>query len=982
MIVFWKNKNRLISVVLIFFFPGLLFPQTKEKKKVYIGNFQAYKSPSDSSISEKIIEETLKNFKAKGINAQKASQYSSISEALARIKSEEGAVFLSGYYKKVKDQNLEIFAQIYNPETGFVIDALNVSEELTGLTGIKLPEEETKESDNLVISKFVSKIVILVKINTGRKERTENVNEFLGNSQLGKDISFPIRKEDVSASAASTFKFLEDIEVVTATRTKTKIKDAPAAVYVVTAQQIRERGYQTIEDALHDIPGFDFQHTNGLYYNLAHQRGLIGNMQRTLLYVDGIPDNNLSENAMLGGSYKFPLANVERIEVVAGPASSLYGANAFNGIINIITKDGITNPGNHVDTTYGYWEPKNKRPGQAVSLSARGNSGGDNPIQYSVGAYYYQSIGPDMGGIQNLNPPKYGATTDNPNYNYKYDPVYSASKKMCGNSMCNPNSKSVGYYWSPAYNNSNQETYNITAKFSKGGFRFETIHWQYIQGEGTFANGTQQLDTKQRGLETGKFDKRNLARLYGIASGMLTNTETKDDGTTSTTYGTQGFSGSGWNFRNNTALIGYLHKITDTLSLDSEATVRHTEILSTSHEEEPKQYGPGGNYRPGDVNIYGNYSRPDNAYFGEERLSWNPSSNFSTIAGVMAKRFQVAKNYGSYEQFVYNNYAVYIQQMWRPIEKLALTGGFRRDYITTYGYASTPRLSAVFTPTKDLTFKLLYGTAFREPSGQELFSQTGQRKPNPDLKPEKLNSIELGAAYRFLKNYYTSVQAFSNEISNLILEVATTDTSTINGKTPTAPWNQNNNLGKARIHGIEADANAHILSNLNISINYTYMDGIYYDLPKSLQKSPSTAGRAGDDPAYDVYLQGYKELTGAKATVPSKGAIPSIAKNKGNLGVTYYIMKNLSIYLGINWVDVRRTISSNPEKSVPGYKFFRLNIRWEDVWKKGMFLQFHVNNLTNEQFFDPGIRAADGGYYPTMHPMERRNIWFSAGYHF
>ncbi|MCE9499917.1 MAG: TonB-dependent receptor plug domain-containing protein, partial [Leptospira sp.] len=221
------------------------------------------------------------------------------------------------------------------------------------------------------------------------------------------------------------------------------------------------------------------------------------------------------ENAMLGGSVRFPLANIERIEVVSGPASALYGANAFNGIINIITKDGETNPGNHIDATYGTYEKKYTNPGASASFSARGTSGGENPIQYSVGGYYYKTDGPNFGGIQGLDPPNNGATKANPNYNYHYDPVYYYGRKACGDSTCKPDSKSIGYFWSPGYNVSQEETYNVTAKFSRGGFRFETINWQYLQGEGIFGNGTQQIDTKERGFESGKYDSRNLALAYG-----------------------------------------------------------------------------------------------------------------------------------------------------------------------------------------------------------------------------------------------------------------------------------------------------------------------------------------------------------------------------------------------------------------------------------------------------------------------------------
>jgi len=116
-------------------------------------------------------------------------------------------------------------------------------------------------------------------------------------------------------------------------------------------------------------------------------------------------DNNLNENGALAGTIRFPLANVERIEIVLGPASALYRANAFNGIINIITKDGKTASGNHIEFTHGYWERSFRNKGTRISFSSRdeislGKDG--KSIQYSLGGYYYKTEGPYFGGISNL----------------------------------------------------------------------------------------------------------------------------------------------------------------------------------------------------------------------------------------------------------------------------------------------------------------------------------------------------------------------------------------------------------------------------------------------------------------------------------------------------------------------------------------------------------------------------------------------------
>jgi outer membrane cobalamin receptor len=274
-----------------------------------------------------------------------------------------------------------------------------------------------------------------------KKERDELLKE------KGKEI--PEAKESDNSSDTKTrlkqeedfFKLEENI-VTTASRKEQKISDAPAAIYIITDKQIRERGYRTLIDALSDIPGFDIIHNYGIFPELIHQRGLVGNNQRTLLYIDGIPDNNLTEGAILGGSIRFPLNNAQRIEVVSGPASALYGANAFNGIINIITKDGKTNPGNHVDITHGYWEGNFRNPGTSLSFSTRNST--STGVGYNIGGYYYNTQGPNFGDTRRLDKPNV-----NPN-----DASYALEKNACGGT-CTPDGRSVGSYWTPGFNVSN-----------------------------------------------------------------------------------------------------------------------------------------------------------------------------------------------------------------------------------------------------------------------------------------------------------------------------------------------------------------------------------------------------------------------------------------------------------------------------------------------------------------------------------------------
>lgn len=146
------------------------------------------------------------------------------------------------------------------------------------------------------------------------------------------------------------------LPVVTASRKSEKVSEAPATTMVITAQQIKERGYETLEDALRDLPGFDFVHVHGTWPTIWVQRGLYGDEnKRTLLMIDGIIENNILEGSVLGGS-QYSLHHVEQIEIIWGSASALYGANAFAGIINIITKKGIDIQGITYQRGYGSYQ--------------------------------------------------------------------------------------------------------------------------------------------------------------------------------------------------------------------------------------------------------------------------------------------------------------------------------------------------------------------------------------------------------------------------------------------------------------------------------------------------------------------------------------------------------------------------------------------------------------------------------------------------
>ncbi len=125
--------------------------------------------------------------------------------------------------------------------------------------------------------------------------------------------------------------------VVTATTTEHDLFTAPASVTLVSGEELRSRAYATIADALKETTGLSLQ-SSAYGRQDIRIRGM--ESQYSLILING--KRTSSSNALIRGNdfdlSSFPMASIERIEVIRGPMSSLYGSDAMGGVINIITK--------------------------------------------------------------------------------------------------------------------------------------------------------------------------------------------------------------------------------------------------------------------------------------------------------------------------------------------------------------------------------------------------------------------------------------------------------------------------------------------------------------------------------------------------------------------------------------------------------------------------------------------------------------------
>ncbi len=140
--------------------------------------------------------------------------------------------------------------------------------------------------------------------------------------------------------------------VVTATRIPTVIEQVPAGVTVIGRETIEARGYTMLSEALASVPGLHMVGSGGNGGNASlFVRGT--NSNHVLVLRDGMPVNDPSDP---GGLYNFgvdSLADVERIEVVRGAMSSLYGSGAIGGVVNLITRKGKGAPSGSVEVGAG-----------------------------------------------------------------------------------------------------------------------------------------------------------------------------------------------------------------------------------------------------------------------------------------------------------------------------------------------------------------------------------------------------------------------------------------------------------------------------------------------------------------------------------------------------------------------------------------------------------------------------------------------------
>jgi len=581
---------------------------------------------------------------------------------------------------------------------------------------------------------------------------------------------------------------LEEI-VVTATKTEKKVEDAPGSVTIISKEEIKRRNIKTVDEALSELKGVFTKRNKGLMDTTSsvRLRGFKGD-QYTLILLDGQPLNDAYTGGLEWGM--LPVDNIERIEVIRGAASALFGGNAMGGVINIITKTP-----------------------EKLEASATGGYGTDNTRHYRV------SVGDRFSDKLSLRIGYEGESTDG----YPTTPVQSTIKSGTG-------TESGGYPMNDKYGeptkwvvgdkgDNSAEKRNINAKATLDFSDIGSLSFTAVSGRHEYDYGPPNtyIATFTGSAIAGPGKKADFKPNHFISYTGIGRNETD--------IYTVALKGSFGSMQLNAQL--------GTVRTDDRYTLETGGSTKTYYDS------------PGSLKL-----TETEAWFSELRADMPIGEDHLLTIGLSYRTDDSDTNdydipyYRSYEgksdSTFYSGgedriWAIFFQDEWKIIKKLTFYLGGRYDSWkvsdgasgvpgseTTYDSNTdsefSPKAAVVWKALPDTTLKGSVGHAFRAPNLYELYrtwtSWGWEYRSNPSLNPETVWTYEAGVdQYLFDRKTKLSLTGFRNDIKDLIYYKIDN----------TAKTKTRMNAGKARTYGLEFEASQEITRWLKAWGNLTYI---------------------------------------------------------------------------------------------------------------------------------------------------------------
>ena len=565
----------------------------------------------------------------------------------------------------------------------------------------------------------------------------------------------------VTAQAEELPVYSFDEVVVTATRTENDVKKVPASTQVITQEDIKRGGATSVRNAL------------SMYANIFQKSKVRGGghdiiirgmeTKHSLVMVNGRRISNEADANGLGNAMSLDRINindVEKIEIVRGPSSALYGSEAMGGVLNIITKPSkeqtlLTGLEHTSEDTSHWWHADTGRIGNfSMTLDARFNK-----INRSM---------PDT------------ATESDP---------YGTA-----------------------------QTYNASLNYYVNDHSYVNAYMDYY---------SQHLKT-----DTGTPAMKPIT--LTTSSGMSLSGQAMLEGTGSKAYKQKnyGISWNGKTDKNDWQIQAYMSKF-------NWSTTSNTKVLGSIP---PAGMDGMFNYLLQKKNTYDFNHDEHNMWAIEGRDSLRVNDHHRVTFGAEYVKDKVAgtglgsngdgvhsitengKTKSSSEKTL-SSYAAYLQD---EIEygKWFIVPAIRYDHHSAYGSHTSPKIGVTYNATDHFRIKANYGDGFKAPSVSQLYYDLDMEMGrgnwvhltgNPNLKPEKSKSWDLGFEAEFGKGY-GSLTYFDNDVDNLIASIPKGKDS--NGHN----LHRYENVNKARIKGLENTLGYRFNDTLEFKVTSTLLD--------------------------------------------------------------------------------------------------------------------------------------------------------------
>lgn len=692
---------------------------------------------------------------------------------------------------------------------------------------------------------------------------------------------------------------------VTATRTMEDIIKTPSAVSVVTDKDIETRRVDTVTDALQMLPGvYKSQKANGG----LQIRGF--DSTDILVLLNGVPMNNTFNNGVDWEA--IPVHSIERIELVRGPSSSLYGGRGVAGVINIQTKQqpkqSVKDIHWHGQIGYGSHGTLNNELGFDAQVSNRitvGMSGEQRKTDGYPGFFI-------TGRAANIRPSTVTVTPDNP-----------VPQTKDGSYL-------LGSRGDKSFNNKNLSAY-VTMKLRDR----ESLTYSYLYTKNRYAyeNPMSTITVNGAPIFSGNV-KINNQKYVALRTSRYLGYD-----------GLKEYHAHNLQYKNDKNKLQVTFNILDR---------KKDGFSSPSNPNTPNYSGPG------DDSFY-----PGKTINFDAQKVWDRMGKHSVVAGINWKKESFEqkrreltnwRNHSSFDSTTYpgglyeinkgatNNLALFVQDTYRPNFNWAIYTGLRIDrfkkfdgqhvtYDTTnnrydtvnHGEGSytewSPRLAIEHYVTDSLNVYASYGHSFNPPPLSQVYRYTDVVRANPNLNPERSDTFEVGMKKEWGTKTALNLSAFYVKTKDKIKYVTHYDN---NGD---VDYKMYENVDQETRRGIELELRHQLSSKWSVFGNYTWQMGRikHKDLP-------------------NTNASGYEEIN------------YDIPKHIFHAGLEYTNGKWNALW-DAQYVSRRQSVDDITGQYGSSDSYFISNVAMNYKFSKEATLQLGIQNVFNRVFFDDEATA-------------------------